>query len=63
MTFEEIKAAVMALGENDQRRFIVEVLPKIWPKACVDDACVDRVRELVDDSTINEYRKQHLDHI
>ncbi len=63
MTFEEIKSAVMSLSESDQRRFIVEVLPKIWPQACVDDACVEEVRGLVDESTVQEYRKQHLDHI
>ena len=63
MTFEEIKAAVMELNESDQRRFIVEVLPKIWPLACVDDVCVEQVRGLVDEATVNEYRKQHLDHI
>ena len=63
MTFEEIKGAVMSLNASDQKRFIVEVLPKIWPQACVDDACVDQVRGLVDEATIKEYRKQHIDHI
>ena len=63
MTFEEIKDAVMELSENDQRRFITEVVPEIWPRACLDDGCVDRLRELVDEATVNEYRKQHLDHI
>ena len=63
MTVEALISAVLDLSVSDQRRFIVEVLPKIWPKACGDDACVDKVRELVDESVISEYRKQHLDHV
>jgi hypothetical protein len=63
MTFEELVSALKDLSTNDQRRFIIEVLPKIWPQACVDDACVAKVRELVDESTVKEYKKQHLDHI
>ena len=60
MTFEELVSAVMSLSVNDQRRFIVEVLPRVWPRACVDDACVAKVRELVDEATVREYKKQHL---
>jgi hypothetical protein len=63
MTFDELVSAVKDLSATDQRRFIVEVLPKIWPRACADDACVEKVRELVDESTVREYKKQHLDHI
>jgi hypothetical protein len=63
MTFEELVSALKNLSVNDQRRFIVEVLPKIWPQACVDDACVAKVRELVDEATVREYKKQHTDHI
>jgi hypothetical protein len=58
MTYEEIKTAVLNLSGSDQRRLIVEVLPKIWPQACVDDTCVEQVR-----SVVREYKKQHLDHI
>ena len=60
MTFEELASALKNLSASDQRRFITEVLPKIWPQACVDDACVAKVRELVDESTVREYKKQHL---
>jgi hypothetical protein len=63
MTYEEIKSAVFNLSGSDQRRLIVEVLPKIWPQACVDDSCVEKVRGLVDEAVVNEYKKQHLDHI
>ena len=63
MTFEEVEFAVMNLSRTDQKRLIVEVLPKIWPQACVDDACVEQVRGLVDEATVKEYKKQHLDHI
>ena len=63
MTFEELVSAVMSLSVNDQRRFIIEVLPRVWPGACVDDACVAKVRELVDEATVREYKRQHADHI
>ena len=60
MTFEEVRSAVLNLSEADQRRFIVEVIPQIWPKACTDDSCVDKVRELVDEATVKRYREQHM---
>lgn len=63
MTFEEIKSAVMGLSEKDQQKLIMEIVPQIWPKACRDDACVQRVRELVDEEAIRKYREQHMGHI
>ncbi len=63
MTFDEIKAAVMGLSEADQKRFITEVVPVLWPKACTDDACLFKVRELVDEETVKQYRTQHMDSI
>ena len=60
MTFEEAKSAVMSLSGADQRRLIVEVIPQIWPKACVDDSCVDKVRELVDEATVKRYKEEHM---
>jgi hypothetical protein len=61
MTFEEIKAAVMGLSPGDQRRLILEVVPAIWGKACVDDSCVKRMKQLVDDETVRKYREEHMD--
>jgi len=63
MTFEEIKAAVMGLSAADQKRVILEVVPQVWPKACVDKSCVMRMKELVDDEMIKKYREQHMDSI
>ena len=60
MTFEEVKSAVLKLSETEQRRLCVEIIPLIWPKACIDDACVSKFRDLVDDATIKEYREQHM---
>jgi hypothetical protein len=60
MTVEEIKSAIMGLGEADQRKFITEVVPALWPKACLDDFCVAKFRELVDEATIKTYREQHF---
>jgi hypothetical protein len=60
MTFDEVKAAVMSLGLDEQKRLITEVVPAIWPKACLDDACLLKVRELVDEATVKKYRDEHL---
>jgi hypothetical protein len=63
MTFAELKAAVMELSLADQKRLIMEVVPQLWPKACVDDACLNRVKELVDEETVRKYREEHMNHI
>lgn len=60
MTLGEIKSAILDLSEADQRQFITEVVPLLWPKACLDDFCVAKFRELVDEATVKEYRDQHL---
>jgi hypothetical protein len=60
MTFEEIKTGVMNLSLKDQQRLIKEVLPEIWPKACTDNSCVKRVRELVDEDAVKRYQEEHL---
>lgn len=63
MTYEEIKSAVTKLSLKDQQRFIMEVMPEIWPKACADESCVARVRELVDEAAVQRYREEHMDGI
>lgn len=63
MTFEELKSAMLNMSERDQKRFVTEVVPAIWPKICADDACVARFRELVDEATIKKYREEHLGNI
>ncbi len=59
MTLEEMKSAILSMSEDDQKKFVTEVVPLIWPKACLDDYCVAKFRELVDEATIKEYREQH----
>jgi hypothetical protein len=59
MTFEEVKSAVLSLNATDQERVITEIVPLLWPKACLDDSCLDRMRDIVDDETVKEYRAQH----
>lgn len=60
MTFDEIKSAVMSLSFDEQKRLIMEVVPSIWPKACADDVCVAKIRELVDEAAVKRYREEHL---
>lgn len=63
MTFEDIKSAVMSLSAADQKRLIMDVVPAIWPKACTDEACVVRMKELVDEEIVKKYREEHMDGI
>ena len=60
MTFDEIKSAILSLSEAEQKKLMTEVVPLLWPKACLDDFCVAKFRELVDEATIKEYREQHM---
>ncbi|SPF47676.1 conserved hypothetical protein [Syntrophobacter sp. SbD1] len=59
MTFDEIRSAILGLSEADQKKFITDVVPLIWPKLCLDDLCVAKFRELVDEATVTKYREQH----
>jgi hypothetical protein len=63
MTFDEVKAAVMNLSPQDQKRLITDIVPNIWPKACLDDSCLLKMRELVDEETVKKYRDEHMDSI
>lgn len=63
MTFEEIKDATLNLDGNGQKRLVMELLPAIWPKVCLDEECLIKVRELVDEATVKSYYDQHMDHI
>ncbi len=60
MTFEETKAAVLSLNDNDQKRLIVEVLPEILPKVCTDEVCLSPIRNFINDETIKTYQEQHM---
>jgi hypothetical protein len=63
MTFEEIKSAILSLCAEDQKRLITEVVPQLWQKACTDSSCLAKMRELVDEETIKNYKEQHMDGI
>jgi len=63
MTFEDIKSAVINLSKKDQKRLITEVIPEIWGEACKDDACLIKMRSLVDEDAVKEYRNQHMNGI
>jgi hypothetical protein len=60
MTYEEVRRAILDLDLNDQKRLFTDVMPLIWPKACTDDECLSRVRELVDEEAVAEYRRQNM---
>lgn len=63
MTCEDLKAAIMHLDKVEQRQLMLAVLPEIWPNLAEDVACVKLIRQLVDEASLKEYQKEHLDHI
>jgi hypothetical protein len=63
MTFDEIRTGIMGLSAPEQKKIILEIVPQLWPKACVDDACVTRMKTLLDDAVIAKYRDEHMDSI
>jgi hypothetical protein len=63
MRFEEAKAAVLALDQNEQKRLIIELLTEIMPKVCTDDDCIGKIQSFVNEETIRTYREQHMDGI
>jgi hypothetical protein len=63
MEFEAIKAAVLKLDEQEQRRVVLELLPAIWPKIAADEACLKLIKKLIDAESVKRYQEEHLDHI
>ncbi|MGA2404999.1 MAG: hypothetical protein ABSG91_25425 [Syntrophobacteraceae bacterium] len=60
MTLDEIKSAILGLSEADQKKFITEVVPLLWPKACLEDFCFAKYRGLVDEAALREYREENM---
>jgi len=60
MTLGEIKTAILMLDQSEQKRLLLEVLTEIMPKVCTDDACLDQIRNFVDEESIKSYREQHM---
>jgi hypothetical protein len=60
MTYDELKAAVLGLSPEQQTRFVTELVPLLWPTACLDDACVQSFRALVDEATVKKYKEEHM---
>jgi len=63
MTFNEVKAAILSLGDQEKRRVVTELLPAIWPKIVCDDACLAFLRKLVDEAAVQKYKEEHMDSI
>ncbi len=59
-TYEQVKTGILSLSDSDQKRIITDVIPQIWPKACKDDVCLARMREIVDEETVKQYRDQNM---
>ena len=47
MTFDEVRAVIMAMDDQGKKRVVMELLPAIWPKIVGDEACLELLRKLV----------------
>lgn len=63
MTFEEIKAAALALDAEGKKRVVCELLPAIWPAIVGDQTCLDFMRKLVDEDAVRQYQEEHMENI
>jgi len=63
MTFEEIKAAVVGLDDQEKKRVVQELLPAIWPAIVADETCLKFMRKLVDEEAVRQYKEEHMDSI
>jgi hypothetical protein len=63
MTFEDIKTAVMQLSVGDKKKFFLEVLPSVWPACAGDEACVAKIKELIDMAAEKNYTEQHMGNV
>jgi hypothetical protein len=63
MGYDELKAAVLNLDQSQQKQLLMEVLKELLPKVCNDEACLDQIRNFVDEETIRSYREQHMDSV
>ena len=61
MTFEEIKAAVLGLDDQEKKRVVQELLPAIWPAIVADETCLKFMRKLVDEEAVRQYKEEHMD--
>lgn len=63
MGYDELKAAVLNLDQSQQKQLVMEVLKELLPKVCNDEACLDQIRNFVDEESIRSYREQHMDSV
>lgn len=63
MRLTEIKTIILNLAEGEQRRLVIEVLPEIWPQLAGDEACLNLIRQLLDEESTRAYQQEHLDHL
>ena len=60
MKLDELKKAILALGDDDQKKLLMEVLPEMLPKVCTDEACLVMIRNFIDTETSREYQEQNM---
>jgi len=57
MSFEEIRDTIISMGEGEQKRLIIEVVPQVWERVSNDASCALKLKELVDRDISGLYKE------
>jgi hypothetical protein len=57
MSFEEIRDTIISMGEGEQKRLIIEVVPQVWERVSDDASCALKLKELVDRDISGLYKE------
>lgn len=60
MNLEDLKTSIMQLKTEEQRQLMMDILPELLPQVCTDEACLDLVRDFVNEESSRSYREQHM---
>lgn len=60
MNLEDLKTSIRNLTVEEQRQLMIDILPELLPQGCTDEACLDLIRNFLNDETSKSYREQHM---
>lgn len=60
MNLEDLKTSIRNLTVEEQRQLMIDILPELLPQGCTDEACLDIIRNFLNNETSKSYREQHM---
>lgn len=60
MNLEDLKTSIRNLTAEEQRQLMIDILPELLPQGCTDEACLDIIRNFLNNETSKSYREQHM---